>query len=376
MALGPREPSVEPPLAALLTPVGRGALAVVGVCGTGAGTLVDRLFAPRGRPAPPAAAPAIRVGRWHGHAGGAGEDVVVVWHDPDRLEVHCHGGVAASRAVLASLEAAGATAVPWPRWQAAAGEPGWAIAAREALAVVGGPRAARILTRQFAGAWDTEWRRLTADAAAGAGAAVVARAERLLAAARVGLRLTSPWRVVVAGPVNAGKSSLVNALAGHARSIVTPAPGTTRDLVETRLVLAGWEIDLIDTAGTRGPGVGITAVERAGIERAAVAALAADLVVHVAPADGPAAAWATGPRDLPVVSKGDLARPVPALPEPCPPHVVTSATTGQGIDRLAAEIVRRLVPEEHDAPGLLDGAVPFTADQVAAVRRVRDTLVP
>lgn len=369
-------PLVEAPLAALLTPVGRGALAVVGVSGPGAGALVERFFTPRGRPGAPADVTMIRFGRWHGHAGNAGEDVVVVWHAGDHVEVHCHGGVAASQSVLASLAAAGATTVPWPRWHAAAGEPGWSIAAREALAVVGGPKAARILTRQLAGAWEAESRRLTADAAAGAAAAAVARADRLLAAARVGLRLTRPWRVVIAGPVNAGKSSLVNALAGHARSIVTPAPGTTRDLVETRLVLAGWEIDLIDTAGTREPGVGIAAVERAGIERAAVAALAADLVVHVASADGPAAPRATGPRDLPVVSKGDLARSAPALPEPCPPHVVTSATTGQGIDRLAAEIVRRLVPEEHDAPGLLDGAVPFTADQVAAVRHVRDALAP
>jgi tRNA modification GTPase len=348
---------------------------VVGLRGAGAGTLVDRLFTPRGRPAPPAAA-AIRVGRWHGHAGGVGEDVVVVWQAHDRVEVHCHGGVAASLAVLASLEAAGATAVPWQRWQTAAGEPDWAVAAREALAVVGGPKAARILTRQLAGAWDAEWRRLVAEAAVGDAVAVGPRAGRLLAAARVGLRLTRPWRVVIAGPVNAGKSSLVNALVGHARSIVTPAPGTTRDLVETRLVLAGWEIDLVDTAGTREPGTGITSVERAGIERAAGAALAADLVVHVVPANGPAGPGAGGPRDLLVVSKCDLARSAPALPGSGPPHAVTSAATGEGTERLAAAIVRRLVPEEHDAPGLLDGAVPFTAAQVAAVRHVRDTLAP
>lgn len=373
MAIGSH---IEAPRVALLTPMGRGALAVVGVCGPGAASLVHRFFAPRRREPLPADQAAIRVGRWQGHAGGVDEDVVVVWRTDDRLEVHCHGGLAASQSVLGSLEAVGATRVPWSRWHAAGGDPDWAVAAREALAIAGGPKAARILARQLAGAWDAEWRRLVAESAAGAGAAVVARVDRLLAAARVGLRLTSPWRVVVAGPVNAGKSSLVNALAGHARSIVTPTPGTTRDLVETRLVLAGWEVDVVDTAGTREPGLGIGAVELAGIERAAVAALAADLVVHVVPADGPVAPRVTGPRDLLVVSKCDLARSVPALPESGPPHVVTSATTGEGIERLAAEIVRRLVPEEHDAPGLLDGAVPFTADQVAAVRRVRDAPAP
>ena len=72
-------------------------------------------------------------------------------------------------------------------------------------------------------------------------------------ASRVGLRLVKPWRVVVSGPVNAGKSSLVNALAGFSRSIVSAEPGTTRDVLETRIVLDGWEIDLIYTAGLREP---------------------------------------------------------------------------------------------------------------------------
>jgi tRNA modification GTPase len=371
MALGSL---IEAPRVALLTPMGRGALAVVGVCGPGATALVDRFFAPRRRRPPPTDQAAIGVGRWQGHAGGVDEDVVVVWRADDRLEVHCHGGLAASQSVLVSLEAAGATRVPWAWWYAAGGEPDWAVAAREALAVAGGPKAARILARQLAGAWIAEWRSLTAEAAAGACEAVGTRAHRLLAAARIGLRLTRPWRVVVAGPVNAGKSSLVNALAGHARCIVTPTPGTTRDLVETRLVLAGWEVDVVDTAGTREPGMEIGAVELAGIERATVEALAADLVVRVVPADGFHGPSAHGPRELLVVTKCDLrdtSRPPPAWLG-C--HVATSAETGRGIESLAAAIVRRLVPEEHDAPGLLDGGVPFTADQVEAVRRVRDAI--
>ncbi|NBU41386.1 MAG: GTP-binding protein [Planctomycetia bacterium] len=280
-----RASAVEPPQVALLTPVGRGALAVVGVLGPDATRLVARLFAPRGaRPLHDAdrhgegnGVAEVRFGRWLGHAGGVGEDVVaVVRPGGDRIEVHCHGGTAAAEGVITSLEAAGARRVSWHHWLASLGEADWAIEVREALARVRGPKAARILSRQLAGAWDVAWRRLQAAAEADRVSEVVADGTRLLAAARVGLRLTRPWRVVLVGRVNVGKSSLVNALAGHARCIVTPVPGTTRDLVETRLVLDGWEIDLVDTAGLRPGDEPVDAVERAGIERAIAAAAAAD----------------------------------------------------------------------------------------------------
>ena len=117
---------------------------------------------------------------------------------------------------------------------------------------------------------------------------------------------TRPWRVVLGGAVNAGKSSLVNALVGHARSIVTAVPGTTRDLVETRIVLDGWEVDLVDTAGLRGAAEGVDAVERAGIDRAVAAAEDADLVLRIAPAGGGPPPAPAHSRELVVVTKGDL----------------------------------------------------------------------
>ena len=172
---------------------------------------------------------------------------------------------------------------------------------------------------------------------------------------------------MVAGPVNAGKSSLVNALAGHARSIVTPQPGTTRDLVTTRVVLGGWEVELIDTAGERPPGEAVSATERAGIALAADARARADLVLAVATVDDlpPRAA---GPRELVVLTKADLG----AAPATVPAGgVVTSAVTGLGIDELAAAIVAALVPEDADDPDLLAGPVPFTERQVEAIRTER-----
>jgi tRNA modification GTPase len=370
---------------ALLTPPGRGALAVVGVAGSGAVAAVARLFNPRGAvPLAERADGAVVFGRWGDP--GRGEELIVVRHSVERLEVHCHGGLAASEAVLASLEQSGAVRQSWQEWLAAGSVSTIEVEAREALALVGGPKAAQILCRQLAGALDAELARIVALDAAGDLAGAAAARDRLRRAARVGLRLVRPWRVVVAGDVNAGKSSLVNALAGHARSIVSAEPGTTRDVLETRIVLDGWEIDLVDTAGLRGdPGdepAGPT--EAAGIARARAAAAEADLVLQVIPVGRPPrspsdrqagrmpsetlAPHADGKRDacptMLVLAKCDLASDDGDGP---PDAIRTSAVTGLGIDQLAAAIVRQLVPEEHEEPDLLLGAVPFTQRQVNGI---------
>jgi tRNA modification GTPase len=298
---------------------------------------------------------------------------VVVRHAADELEIHCHGGLAAPEAVLASLVAGGAVRQDWKTWletpyQKRRQETEQHAIEREsrlALALVAGPRAARILTRQLTGCLDQELVRL---AALGPGPDRLAAAERLLRAARVGLRVADPWRVVLAGPVNAGKSSLVNALAGHARSIVSAEPGTTRDLVTTRLVLGGWEIALVDTAGLRTTESAASATERAGIARAVAAAKAADLVLEVAAADGDGArATSADGRVLVVITKADLA---PTAWSPPVGAILTSVKEHRGIAELAAAIVARLVPEEQEDPDLLAGPVPFTARQVELIRRL------
>jgi tRNA modification GTPase len=330
----------------------------VGVAGREALAAVSRQFTPRGA-APLDARPdgAVVFGRWGDPERG--EELVVVRHSAERLEVHCHGGLAASEAVLASVEQSGAVRQPWQEWLAAGGASVIEVEAREALARVGGPKAAQILCRQLAGTLDAELGRIAGLEAGGDTAGAAAARERLRRAARVGLRLTRPWRVVVAGDVNAGKSSLVNALAGHARSIVSAEPGTTRDVLETRIVLDGWEMDLVDTAGLRDDPAGPT--EAAGIERARAAAAEADLVLHVVDASDGRQAEACPTSSLHVLSKCDL---VPSDVDAPPDAIRTSAVTGLGIDALAAAIVRRLVPEESDDPPLLAGPVPFTARHV------------
>jgi len=342
---------------------------VVGAAGPRAIAIVARLFTPRGGE-PLAGRPdgAIVFGRWASAAAEAGEDVVVVRSGREAVEVHCHGGVAACESVIRGLEQLGAVRHAWPEWLRAGGAAETEVEAREALCRAGGPRAARILSRQLSGGLDAELVRIEGLLAAGQAAAAQTALDRLRRAARVGMRLTRPWRVVVAGHVNAGKSSLVNALAGHARSIVSPEPGTTRDLLETRLVLDGWELDLVDTAGLRDDGGDATdPVERAGIARAVAARAGADLVLHVV--DGrrgdPPVPTA---RELLVASRADLVqRPTAAWPAGT---LWTSAVAGTGIAALAAAIVRRLVPEQADDPELLTGAVPFTERQAALVARL------
>jgi tRNA modification GTPase len=354
-------------LVSILTPPGRGALAVVGVAGPGSARVVDAMFAPRaGRPIAARSDGAIAFGRW---GGSGGEEVVVVRRAGERIEVHCHGGLAAAAAIVAGLVTRGGREITWREWLATIDRDGGTIAveARAALAVVGGPRAAQILCRQLGGALDAELARIMRLTAAGDAAAARAAAERLLRAARVGLRLTRPWRVVVAGRVNAGKSSLVNALAGHARALVSPEPGTTRDVLETRIVLGGWEVDLVDTAGDRDGERPAGAVEAAGIARAATAAGAADLVLRVVPDDAAGDLPHPRPRELLVLSKCDRGPHGSGFP---PDAVRTSAATGAGIGELAGRIVAALVPEEVADPDLLAGPVPFTAGQVAAVRAV------
>jgi len=356
---------------ALLTPPGRGALSVVGVAGPGAVAIVSKLFSPRGR-TPLAERPAggVAFGTWRSEASGATEDLVVVRRGDEELEVHCHGGLAAVESVISALERLGCRRQPWTAWLLAGGARRIGVEAHEALAAAGGPKAAKILSRQLAGGLEEAVGRVESLLRASRVADAHAAIDRLVRASRIGLRLTSPWRVVIAGEANVGKSSLANALAGHDRCIVSPEAGTTRDLLETRIVIDGWEIDLVDTAGQRDRHAlaAVGSVELAGIDRAVAACRDADLVVRVCDGSTRAPRMPAAPGELPVFTKADLAA---AIPQQHAGAVWTSAVTGRGIDDLAARIVRRLVPEEQDDPTLLAGGVPFTARQVRLIESLR-----
>ncbi|HEY8592289.1 MAG TPA: tRNA uridine-5-carboxymethylaminomethyl(34) synthesis GTPase MnmE [Sphingomicrobium sp.] len=151
-------------------------------------------------------------------------------------------------------------------------------------------------------------------------------------------RLKDGIRVVVAGPPNAGKSSLLNAIAGEERAIVTPIAGTTRDHIEVPLSLAGVPLILTDTAGLREAD---DQVEAIGVARAEALIDAADILLWLgAPEDAPA-----HPRCLLVHSKADL----PERADAPTGSFQLSSMTGSGIDRLLEQVVhlaRSLLPTE------------------------------
>jgi tRNA modification GTPase len=179
--------------------------------------------------------------------------------------------------------------------------------------------------------------------------------EELAQNIEVGRHLTVPWRVVVAGAPNVGKSSLVNALAGYQRSVVSPIPGTTRDVVGTPIAVDGWPIELSDTAGWR---ENAEALEEKGIRLAEGAVAAADLCLWVV--DGANAATPLPKergikhRVQPVINKIDLQAAWDWTQ--VPNAIQVSALTGAGLADLCREIGRRLVPDPPSA----GAAVPFT----------------
>jgi tRNA modification GTPase len=154
---------------------------------------------------------------------------------------------------------------------------------------------------------------------------------------RSGERLRDGLRVVIAGPPNVGKSSLMNALAKRDVAIVAEEAGTTRDVIEVCLDLGGLPVILSDTAGIR---QGIGGVETEGIRRALARAEDADLVLWVIDATNPA--WDlpspfTAERAIKVLNKSDIAPQ--GLPKNAPETALfVSAKTGEGLDRLIARL--------------------------------------
>ena len=203
--------------------------------------------------------------------------------------------------------------------------------------------------------------------------AVLRDVERLLASYRIGRLAVEGARVALVGPVNAGKSTLLNALLGRQRAIVSPAAGTTRDVIEATLVHPEARLTLIDTAGERDT---VDPVELAGLTLGREAAAGADLRVFVAPLHVPfPAEW----EDLlaalpaPVLRVGTHAD----LP-PCStfvPDVAVAAPRGDGLEALVQALVARLggVGDPLAATGTTLGGVhvasPRQADLLRTVAR-------
>ena len=170
---------------------------------------------------------------------------------------------------------------------------------------------------------------------------LVREIERHLADGHRGERLRDGIDVAIVGPPNAGKSSLLNRIARRDAAITSPVAGTTRDVIEVAIDLAGYPVVLADTAGLRDGG---DAIEQEGKRRAVQRAAQAEIrlfvfdVAHPAEAAG-ASAW-PGADTILVANKIDLLRPAgTALPAPALP---VSALTGEGIDGLLTVLGERV----------------------------------
>ncbi|TWT99801.1 tRNA modification GTPase MnmE [Botrimarina colliarenosi] len=324
-----------------LTPAGRGAIAVVEVTGADAVRLVDSWF---GGAHPLTTAPinAIRFGSWRRpHADTPGEELVAVRTATDRVEVHCHGGVAAAAAIVASLVSDGAVETK-PSPASLADE------LQDALANAPTERVAGVLLDQVNGSLDAALRSLISLLDAGDATQAGALIDDLLSRERLGRRLTQPWRIVIAGAPNVGKSSLVNALVGFDRAIVYDLPGTTRDVVTATTAVSGWPVTLADTAGVRATD---NVIEAAGVELARATLRSADIVVVVREAAAFASPEALELRDsllaeatvnaavIEVASKADLNPRSDSIPSEV---IATDAPNGIGVDRLLATIERAI----------------------------------
>jgi tRNA modification GTPase len=183
---------------------------------------------------------------------------------------------------------------------------------------------------------------------------LAAEIARHLADGRRGERLRDGIAVAIVGPPNAGKSSLLNQLARREAAITSPIAGTTRDVIEVAIDLAGYPVLFADTAGLRDSA---DAIEEEGRRRALARAESAELRLFVfdagCPGDARGAAQWPGPETLLVANKIDLVRHCDGLP---PGSLALSALTGQGILKLIATLTARIAETYEIAAPLLTRA--------------------
>ncbi len=355
----------EGTIAALSTPTGEGAIAVIRLTGPDALAIAQAVW--RGpEPRPRVAA----FGRIVDAGGVVDEVVMTAYHGPasytgeDVVEISCHGGILiAARVLQTVLEAGARGAGPGEFTQRAFLNGKMDLTQAEAvmdLIRAQTPLAARAAAEQLEGRLGAaihEIREAILDVVAhveaaidfpeegispDTGAALLARIAdvrarigRLLATAGEGRILREGVRLAICGRPNAGKSSLLNRLLGFERAIVSPSPGTTRDTIEEAINLRGIPFRVVDTAGMR---ESHDAVEREGVDRARRAIEGADVVLHVVDASDPDAAGepAIAESAIRVVNKIDLVDAGGAAE-----GARISCVTGDGIEALVETIVAR-----------------------------------
>lgn len=369
-------------IAAIATPIGSAGIGVIRISGPEAFPIVSRMFGGDASNSTLFPTHTAHHGRLTDPVSGEVIDDVVltVFRAPrsytgeDVAEVSCHGSYAVLKAALSAILGCGARlADPGEFTRRAFLNGKLDLAQAEAVNDLIRSRtdgARRVALSQLDGALSDKLR-LVNDRILGVVAAVEAAidfpedvpepdwdwvrdeilaaresADALLASFVRGRVYREGLRMVIAGNVNVGKSSLMNALLRHARSIVTPVPGTTRDVIEENLEIQGIPIVAIDTAGLR---TTEDEVERIGVELTRRSLVSADLVLLVLDACEPVADLSLlpdGARVIVVVNKIDLLSDGKAelveIPAELQANTVvsTSAASGIGIEALEDAVAR------------------------------------
>lgn len=332
------------PRAARLTPRGRGAVASIRITADPSELIrqLESWFRPASKiPLQDHTVGEVLFGRW---GRTSPEDVVLCRTLQNRVDLHCHGGDAAVCRILRDLQSAGCRIESFDELECIQSS-SFDADCLAALARAPTLRTANILLDQYSGILRAALEKiyflhdLTVHRDE-----ILTRLNGLLAWSEFGLHLTQPWRVVVAGKPNVGKSSLVNALFGYTRSIVYNQPGTTRDVVTGETAFDGWPVQLTDTAGVRST---TEPLEAAGIERARQHLAQADCRILLFDVSRPLddedhalrSAW---PDALLIAHKCDLP---PAWPQAMEKSALSvSSRTLEGLETLIAAITRQLIP--------------------------------
>lgn len=349
------------PIVALATPPGRSAVALLRLSGRGAFAIAERCLTPW-RPDPPRTAFRSRLAT---PTGVPVDDVLAVTYPgpnsytgEDLVEISTHGGLLAPAEGLAAFVAAGARlagAGEFTRRAVLNGKMDLLQAEATADLIDASAPAQRkralaqldqslskrleslrsaILEVEGLTAYEIDFPEeddgpVAPERVVKAWEGVRARVAELLGTAAEGVRLREGALLVIAGPPNAGKSTLFNALLGSERAIVTEIPGTTRDAIEAPAVIAGFPFRLVDTAGLRETA---DKLEKKGIAVSRKYLEAADLVLYCDD-QGQSSETFTAPTVL-VRTKADLTNPLTT------DHLAVSALTGAGIERLKEELAR------------------------------------
>ena len=361
-------------IAAIATPPGEGAVALVRLSGPEAIAIVAPLF--QGRVPCSAMKPRyLYLGKIVDQEKFIDEVLLVIFQAPhsytgeEMVEISCHGGSLISARLLQALLHGGARMARAGEFTQRAYLHG-KMDLTQAEAVMDliqsqTARAQHVATEQLAGRLGKEIALLKADLLAAVahleafidfpeddispevGRALQERLEktrhhllRLLATAPEGRLVREGLSLALCGAPNAGKSSLLNALLGRDRAIVTPIAGTTRDRLEEMASLGGFPFRLIDTAGLRETE---ELIEQEGIARTHQAMASADLTLHLVDVTQlEESVIPLQPQELLVLNKIDLLSDGMALRTAYPEAVLLSCKTGEGLEELKTAIITRV----------------------------------